>query len=251
MPSIPSRPSVASLPPLPARSRGVRGYLLNPAFQLKYTGYLVVTLLSVMLGLGVVIWRTASASAGHAAYAAGQAEMALKESRTSSQLVHMQSVMAAGEDSVLVKVLEEELKKTDEAHNRNLAEVRRRSAEVQRDTARLLRLLIGAGVGLLALLTVLGIVITHRIVGPVFKIKRLLRQVASGKLVVKQRLRKGDELGDLFETFLQMTLSLKVLQMDRIATLEAAIADAEKSGVSAETLDRLRALEAQLRLPLQ
>jgi nitrogen fixation/metabolism regulation signal transduction histidine kinase len=237
-------------PPRPTRSRGGRGYLLNPAFQLKYTGYLVVTVLSVMLALGAVIWRTASASAAHAAYAAGQAEEALKESRTSSRIVYMQSVMAAGEDSELVKVLEEELKKTDAARDENLAEVRRRSDEAQRDVARLLYILVGAGVGLLALLTILGLVITDRIVGPVFKIKRLLRQVASGKLVVNQRLRSGDELGDLFETFLQMTLSLKVLQIDRLATLEAAIAEAEKSGASAEALARLRELEAQLRLPL-
>jgi nitrogen fixation/metabolism regulation signal transduction histidine kinase len=233
-----------------ARPRGGRSYLLNPAFQLKYTGYLVVTVLSVMLALGVVIWQTASASAAHAAYAAEQAEKALKESQTSSKLVYMQSVMAAGEDSALVKVLDDELKKADAARDANLAEVRRRSDEARREVARLLYILIGAGVGLLALLTILGVVITHRIVGPVFKIKRLLRQVASGKLVVNQRLRKGDELGDLFETFLQMTLSLKVLQIDRLATLQAATEEAEKSGASAETLARLRELEAQLRLPL-
>src|SRR5262249_51386364 len=102
----------------------------------------------------------------------------------------------------------------------------------------------------LALLTILGVVITHRIVGPVFKIKRLLRQVASGKLVVNQRLREGDELGDLFETFQQMTLSLKVLQIDRIATLEAAIAEAEKSGAPGGPLARRRGLGPRPPLPL-
>jgi nitrogen fixation/metabolism regulation signal transduction histidine kinase len=244
------RATMPSLPPHVAKARTIRRYLLNPRFQLKYTGYLVVAVLSVMIGLGVVIWRTASASAVHATYAANQAEKALKESRTASHVVHTQSMMQAGENSELVKVLEEELKKTDREAEANVAEVRRQRDEVAEDTARLFYLLIGAGVGLLLLLTAIGVVITHRIVGPVFKIKRLIRQVASGRLVVNQRLRKGDELGDLFETFLQMTLSLKVLQLDRLATLEAAIKEAEASGASAATLERLRELEAQLRLPL-
>jgi len=38
------------------------------------------------------------------------------------------------------------------------------------------------------------------------KLKRLLRRVGTGRLVVRERLRRGDELGDLFDTFLQMTL---------------------------------------------
>ena len=51
----------------------------------------------------------------------------------------------------------------------------------------------------------MGIVITHRIVGPVHKMKRLLRRVSTGRLAIEERLRKGDELEDLFDTFLQMT----------------------------------------------
>ena len=33
-----------------------------------------------------------------------------------------------------------------------------------------------------------GIVFTHKIAGPIFKMKRLLRQVGEGKLVVSERL---------------------------------------------------------------
>jgi nitrogen fixation/metabolism regulation signal transduction histidine kinase len=115
----------------------------------------------------------------------------------------------------------------------------------------LLFVLIGAGTALVALLTTMGIFITHRIVGPVFKMKRLLRQVGTGRLSVKESLRKGDELGDLFETFLQMTLSLRALQADRLATLDSIIAELEASGRELDTLARLRELRAQMRVILE
>jgi nitrogen fixation/metabolism regulation signal transduction histidine kinase len=244
------RDSLHSIAPPPGVKRSARRYLLYPAFQLKYTAYLVVVVLSVMVALGAVIWRTASASAASAQFAAAQAERALKESQTSSHVVHMQSVSAAGSDSGLVKMLEDELKKTDRAAVDNLAEVKRRSDEVARDTQRLFYILLGAGTGLLAILVGMGIFITHRIVGPVFKLKRLLRRIASGRLVVKERLRRGDELGDLFDTLFQMTLSLKVLQLEHLATLGAAMEAAEAGAGSEVVLQKLRELETQIRMTL-
>ncbi|HVY47252.1 MAG TPA: HAMP domain-containing protein [Minicystis sp.] len=242
--SEPSRPSITP----PHAQRSFRHYLLNPRFQLKYTAYLVVVVLAVMIGLGVVIFRIAGASSGDAQFAAEQAEKALKESQTSAHVLQMQSIAAAGEDSGLSKMLEEELAKKDKEYEQNLAEVQRRKGEIVAAQQRLFYFLVGSAALLLLLLVVMGIFITHRIVGPVFKLKRLLRQVATGKLVIKERLRKGDELGDLFETFLQMTLSLKVLQLDRIATIDAAIEAAEKGQVPPEVLEKLRAVRGQMRL---
>jgi hypothetical protein len=70
-------------------------------------------------------------------------------------------------------------------------------------------------------------------------------------LVIDERLRRGDELEDLFETFLQMTHSLRAMQNARIATLDATLRKAETSGASEEVLDGLRALRAQMMLGLE
>jgi nitrogen fixation/metabolism regulation signal transduction histidine kinase len=97
----------------------------------------------------------------------------------------------------------------------------------------------------------MGIIITHRIVGPVHKMKRLLRRVSTGRLVVEERLRRGDELEDLFDTFLQMTFSLRAMQIARLATLDTALRRAEETSTPADVIDGLKALRAQLVLGLE
>lgn len=228
----------------------MRRYLIDPHFQLKYTGLLVGVVLSIMMGLGFVIWGLGTSASESAEFATTQAEMALKESHTSSRVVRINALSMAADSPELVKTLQEELAISDRESEQNLAEVRARRVIIERDRRRLLFVLIGAGTALVALLTTLGIFITHRIVGPVFKMKRLLRQVGTGRLSVKESLRKGDELGDLFETFLQMTLSLRALQADRLATLDSIIAGLEASGQELDTLAKLRELRAQMRLVL-
>ena len=76
----------------------------------------------------------------------------------------------------------------------------------------------------------MGVVITHRIVGPVHKMKRLLRRVSTGRLAIEERLRRGDELEDLFDTFLQMTYSLRAMQAARIKTLDATLRARREDG---------------------
>ena len=71
---------------------------------------------------------------------------------------------------------------------------------------------------------VAGIIFTHKIAGPIFKMKRLMRQVGEGKLVVKEKLRKGDELHHFFETFEKMVENLRTNQRGEIRRLEEVYA---------------------------
>ncbi|XXX72989.1 HAMP domain-containing protein [Sorangium sp. So ce134] len=233
-----------------ARPAPRRKLLLNPRFQLKYTGLLVAVVLGVMVVLGLVIWQTASVANEQAHYAASQAELALKEAANSAKILKMSTAALGGDGAELGSTLDEELEKTNREYERNLAEVARRRSEVEALRQRLLNILIGGGAFLLVVLGVLGIFITQRIVGPVHQMKRLCRQVGTTRLTIGEGLRKGDELGDLFDTFVQMTYSLKALQTGRLATLDAAIERAEAEKASAEVLAGLRALRAQLCLGL-
>lgn len=232
-----------------ARRKG--SYLLNPRFQLKWTAYLVVVVVLVMASLGVVIMRTASHASDTALLAVEQAERATEESRTNSQLAKQSVLLAAPDNAALATVMDESLGELDAKVEKNLADVRARQREIATDRRNLQVLISGAGVALVALLFAMGIVITHRIVGPVHKMKRLLRRVSTGRLVVDERLRKGDELEDLFDTFLQMTYSLRAMQSARLATLDATIKRAEASGAARDVLEGMRALRAQMVLGIE
>ncbi|MBX3191860.1 MAG: HAMP domain-containing protein [Labilithrix sp.] len=234
-----------------AHARKKKSYLLDPRFQLKWTSYLVVVVLLVMTSLGVVIARIAGRAADTATLAVSQAEKLTEESRSNSILARQSVQQAAGDNPHMMSVMDESLAELDASTLKNLADVRRRKADIDHDRRNIQLLLAGAGASLLALLLVMGIVITHRIVGPVHKMKRLLRRVSTGRLVIGERLRRGDELEDLFDTFLQMTYSLRAMHSARLATLDGTLRRAEALGTPQEILDGLRALRAQMVLGVE
>jgi methyl-accepting chemotaxis protein len=103
--------------------------------------------------------------------------------------------------------------------------------------------------GILALTITLGFVgifITHKVVGPAFKLKLLLQHVTDGHLSLKGRLRKGDELQDVFLVFEQMIETLRERQREEIELLDHGIESAKKSGASEEALTDLIALKGRM-----
>lgn len=234
-----------------AHARSKTSYLLDPRFQLKWTSYLVLSVVLVMTALGVVIGQIAGRTSDTAQVAVLQAEKAFQESLSNSILARRSVELAGGGDANLAKVMDESTAEIDALAEKNLAEVRSKQSDIARDRLRLQLTLVGAGLALVALLFVMGIVITHRIVGPVHKLKKLLRRVSTGRLAIEDRLRRGDELEDLFDAFLQMTYSLRAIQAARLKTLDATLKRAEATGAAGEVLEGLRALRAQMVLGLE
>jgi nitrogen fixation/metabolism regulation signal transduction histidine kinase len=92
----------------------------------------------------------------------------------------------------------------------------------------------------------MGIFVTHKIAGPIFKMKQLLGQVGAGKLNFKGGLRKGDELVHFFEAFQHMVEQLRDRQMDEIKALDAAMAEAQAQGASEEALAKIKTLREDM-----
>jgi methyl-accepting chemotaxis protein len=108
-----------------------------------------------------------------------------------------------------------------------------------------------AGIGLLALaLGFTGIVITHKIIGPAYRIRKLLATVARGHLRVDGHLRKGDELQDVFGAFNDMVTTLRARQAEEIAQLDAALAKASAGGLPEGSLQTFRALRDRMQAQL-
>jgi methyl-accepting chemotaxis protein len=117
---------------------------------------------------------------------------------------------------------------------------------VSRDRDILVGIILGVGALTIAL-GLTGIVITHKMVGPAYKIRMLLTNVAKGHLRVDGGLRKGDELKNVFAAFNDMVINLRARRERDLEQLEQALIardngrPEEVARLIADMKDRLRA----------
>ena len=105
-----------------------------------------------------------------------------------------------------------------------------------------------AGVVLLTIaLGLTGILVTHRFVGPAYRMKRLFEHVGDGHLEVNTGIRKGDELQDLYKSFAEMVESLREQRTEDVERLEATVARMEAAGVESAYVTELRSLLDRIR----
>ena len=104
------------------------------------------------------------------------------------------------------------------------------------------------GVLLLTLaLGVTGILVTHRVVGPAYRMRRLFEGIREGKLQITTGIRKGDELQELYRSFADMVESLRDERSEEIAQLEETLAKMEAAGVKSDFITELRAVLERIR----
>lgn len=89
------------------------------------------------------------------------------------------------------------------------------------------RLLLGAFVAIAVLLSaalgLLGVVITHRVAGPVFVMGHYLHVLAEGRFPRMRTLRRSDELKQFFQAFLDAVDAMKLREAKHAAVLEDAV----------------------------
>ncbi|HJL19190.1 MAG TPA: hypothetical protein RMH99_26230 [Sandaracinaceae bacterium LLY-WYZ-13_1] len=194
--------------------RRLRNFLLDPGFQLKYTGMVV----------GVTVLVT-----GAVGYWLGSEAYAYSQENSELLMTH-----AAGVSPELFEFLQEEAEAKD--------------AEVLNSII----LGISALVVTLALaLGFTGIIVTHKVVGPAYKLKLLLGKIEEGNFAVRGGLRKGDELQDVGEAFKRMVSSLRERREEELAQLDEAIEAARSSETDEEVLRKLDALRERLEATLR
>lgn len=239
----------ASAAPPPKYKRSIRNYLLDARFQLKWTGYLIGVAVVIGALLGVSLYHTSSKVTAQSQKVIGTGKELLEESRKNSELVKM-SIQNFGGDPVLAESFAEGDKKAE-------AELKKRHDQLAAQQEALLaeqRTMLASLVAALSLLVVViglvGIYITHKVVGPIYKMKMLLRQVGQGKLNFQGRLRKGDELQDFFEVFAEMVEKLKDRQGKEVTQLEEAMEAAKASGASESAIAKIALVRDEMRAAL-
>jgi nitrogen fixation/metabolism regulation signal transduction histidine kinase len=123
-------------------------------------------------------------------------------------------------------------------------------AALVRQQHNMLYTLVGALAVMVFFIGVLGIFITHKVAGPIYKMKLLLKQVADGKLKVAARLRKGDELQDFFDVFAHMVERLRERQLQEVEQLDGAILAAKGEGASEASVQKLVGVRDEMKRAL-
>jgi methyl-accepting chemotaxis protein len=235
--------------------RKAKNYLLDRHFQLKYTAFLVGITLLLSIALGVILWRTSSEVIEQGQATVERGKQVVVQSRKVSQVVSMNIAKEYKDYPELAKTFGEEAEK-DEAELQKEQERLERDAAFLASRQRTLFLGLVAVLGLLVIgVGLLGIAFTHKVAGPIFKMKRLLREIGGGKLVVRERLRKGDELKHFFETFEHMVEDLRKRQISEIAKVDRILEKLSEAPLSQRGLkefdeDGIQLLE-QLRREMQ
>jgi nitrogen fixation/metabolism regulation signal transduction histidine kinase len=249
--------------------RRLRNFLLDRHFQLKYSGYLVAVTLFLSVSLGILLWRTGKEliAQSRASVALGEEVVdrgrnLLTESEKVNAVVRMSIVEAYADDPALLEVFQGEAQKRDglllsqqkQLEDNTLA-LRHQSQVIERQTVTFAIVIVLAlfvmvlGVGLA------GVVVTHKVAGPVYKMQKLLGELAKGHFRVVARLRKGDELQYFFDAFNEAAEQLSRRQEDEIEQLTKVItqlADAEPGDHETLTTarQRLQALRDAMRVSL-
>jgi nitrogen fixation/metabolism regulation signal transduction histidine kinase len=216
--------------------RSFRNLLIDSRFQLKYTGLLVIVAIAVSGLLGSFLYATSRDVVAEGA-------QVVEESKKVSDVVLMNIKENYAQSPELASAFSEDAAKSDQ----KIAE-HQRALVVQQQ--KMLAALVGALALLVVIIGLFGIWFTHKIAGPVYKMKMLLRQVGDGKLVFHGKLRKGDELQDFFEVFSAMVDKLRERQSKEVAQLESAIRMAAESGASQESLAKVQLVRDEMKRAL-
>jgi methyl-accepting chemotaxis protein len=240
-------------PPIEAKGaqRKLRNFLLDARFQLKFASYVVALTLLVAGLLGAFLWRTTAVLFKETDDAVVARSRAAEKSHELSTATLNNELLEKFNDPAFEKQLKERSAAIDREFELEKAATIQARAQLH---ARQRMMMVALVSGLLAFVVFIGlasIVTSHRIVGPLHRVKKLAHEVADGKLKVPSHgLRPGDELKDVFEAFFEMVAGLRRREEEDLGRVRAALAVAQREKVSDDLIRELQTLEARLKAKL-
>ncbi len=219
-----------------AKDRKLRNFLLDARFQLKFASYFVVLTLVITGLLGAFLVRTTTSLFSQISKSVESRKKAADTSRELGNCTLNNDLSSNMDDPDFATKLAERSKAIDAEFEKEKLAAQEQSLEVQRQQQWTLYALTGVLLAFIALIALTAIVITHRIVGPLFRIKRMAREVANGQVrPPAYGLRPSDELQDVFEVFADMVTQLRARTESDLAALKAG--DPESLKKLQETLE--------------
>ena len=196
--------AVAGTARAPKYKRKMSNYLLDKKLQLRYV--LVVTILSAIIAgtLGFMIYD---------------------QRRLASESI--ESDLAALTQS--------------DANNQSFQE--NVASDLESEDKALVYKMIGAGLGLIVILSLYLVIMTHKVAGPLFKVSLYFERMAEGRLGNVTPLRRGDMLVDFFDNFKTMHEAVRAREVADVAVMDKVAAGLRGAGADnrslTEALDEL------------
>lgn len=237
MTTAPSQPTSLA----PQHRRRLRNFLLMKNFQLKYAGAFAGTALLLSVLLGVMLARTSQDVLRQSREAVEQGRRAVntgrqlvEESQKVSAVVRLSLTKGAdyadspelgeafrNDNQALIAKTNEQQQQLERqalalASNAVLLESRQRSS---------LFAIFGILGVLVITLGIVGIIFTHKVAGPIYKISRNLQRLRQGSLIEPYPLRKGDDLRQFFDEFCLAIRTLRERQEADVRMLDDVIAE--------------------------
>ncbi len=242
-------------PPAPqqdgSKKRQWRNFLIEPKFQLKFAAYLITVTVVVAVGLGVFLFRNTQALLDEASSSLEARSRAAEASRELSNATLSNELIKKMGDPVFVAQLQSTSKKIDERYETERAAILAQREALVRRQRNMWLAFMGTLAGFLVLITLTTIVLTHRVAGPLMRIRRMVKDVATGQIrPPPYGLRETDELKDIFDATRGMMHVLRKQNEDDVLVLSHALERAQKDGVKGEWLEDLRTLESRIKARL-
>ena len=232
--------------------RNLRNYVLDKRFQLKFTSYVLGLTILVAGFLGVFLWSTTHRLLLQAEVAVDARSLAAEKSKELGNVILSNELLHKMNDDSF----EEQFKKRSadidaeyEVEKQAIIEAR---AQLLRQQKWALGGLVGALLAFIVFVGIAGILATHRIVGPLFRMRKLSQELATGKFPAPPHgLRPHDEMKETFEAFTLMVQNLRQNQGAVLNSVSQIIALAERQSVNDSVLQEMRALESRLKSTLE
>ncbi|MDF2693343.1 MAG: hypothetical protein K0S65_1726 [Labilithrix sp.] len=235
----------------PKYKRSIKNYLLDAKFQLKWTGRILFIALAISGLMGVFLYQTSHEVTEQSQKVIAQGDALINESQKNSDLVKMQIKDQYADSPELAATFNKSADELDKQLQLKHAALEAQAAKTKSQQQTMMLSLVAGLTLLVVLIGLLGIYFTHKVVGPIYKMKMLLRQVGDGKLNFQGKLRKGDELQDFFEVFAVMVEKLKVRQTREVEELEAAMAEARATGASDAAIAKIGKVRDEMKAALE
>lgn len=222
--------------------RKLRNYLLDPSLQITFAVYSVAVAVLVAGLVGTFLFRTTRTLFSEMDIAVQARSKAADTSKELGNAALSAELLQHFEDPSFEAELKKKSKSIDDSYEAEKNAIVQQKKDIE---AKQRLFNIGLFLALIAFAFLTGfasIVLTHRVAGPLLRVRRILNEIGEGKYdPPAYGLRDGDELREMFDDATKAVTALKVRRDEAIAMSKALVAAAQESNVPADLRLRIEA----------